>query len=222
MPYIDLSLTTIFQQATGVVQAVLAALVLCSLLCWAIILEKAAALIGLRRQAAAFEAWVRSPAASFTAAVPGDLATALVTSGRAEWEDPKPGESAADRRDRIERAMRDAMVSELLRAEARLSYLATIGSTAPFIGLFGTVWGIMHSFAGIAQANDTSLAVVAPGIAEALSATAIGLVAAIPASIGYNKLAGDFGGLSRRLALAIGALVRRASDIREGGRRDAA
>lgn len=105
--------------------------------------------------------------------------------------------------------MRDSLVEQLGQAERRLSYLATIGSTAPFIGLFGTVWGIMHSFAGIAQANETSMAVVAPGIAEALSTTAIGLAAAIPASIAYNKFSADFAGLFRRFSLSIGRLARR-------------
>ena len=100
---------------------------------------------------------------------------------------------------RIEQAMRETAAGHLRRVEPGLPLLATIGSTAPFIGLLGTVWGIMHSFAGIAASNDTSLAVVAPGIAEALFATAIGLVAAIPAVMAYNKLATDLGRLGQRL-----------------------
>ncbi|HXP95817.1 MAG TPA: MotA/TolQ/ExbB proton channel family protein [Telmatospirillum sp.] len=207
MPPIDLSLSAIFQQSTGVVQAVLIVLLACSILCWTIILEKAALLIGLFRQTAALE---KAAANGGLSALPAfGIARAIAAAGREEASDAKPGESAADRRDRIERAMRDAMLATLVKAEARLQYLATIGSSAPFIGLFGTVWGIMHSFAAIAVANDTSLAVVAPGIAEALSTTAVGLAAAIPASIAYNKLASDFGGLARRLSLAISRLIRR-------------
>jgi biopolymer transport protein TolQ len=207
MPPIDLSLNAIFQQSTGVVQAVLIILLLCSILCWTIILEKAALLIGLSRQTKALEKAVANGGLSTLPAI--GIARAIAVAGREEAGDSKHGESAADRRDRIERAMRDAMLDKLVRSEVRLPYLATIGSSAPFIGLFGTVWGIMHSFAAIATANDTSLAVVAPGIAEALSTTAVGLAAAIPASIAYNKLASDFGGLARRLSLAISRLVRR-------------
>src|SRR5207248_1686186 len=92
-------------------------------------------------------------------------------------------ETAGERRERVERAMRLALNGEMRRLETNLPFLATLGSAAPFIGLFGTVWGIMRSFAGIAAANNTSLAVVAPGIAEALFATAMGLAAAIPAVV---------------------------------------
>jgi biopolymer transport protein TolQ len=203
MPPIDLSLTALYSQASGLVQAVLLTLLGCSVLCWSIILEKALLLVGLSRQTRALE-W---------AAVNGDLRhLPEVGLGGAlavdEVRDHPPGESHVERHARLERAVTGAMAGELLKAERRLPYLATIGSSAPFIGLFGTVWGIMHSFASIAQANDTSLAVVAPGIAEALSTTAIGLAAAIPASIAYNKLASDFQGLSRRLALAAPRLVR--------------
>ena len=98
-----------------------------------------------------------------------------------------PAETAGEFRGRLEHAMRAAIAATLRRAEPGLPLLATIGSIAPFVGLFGTVWGIMHSFAGIAAQQDTSLAIVAPGIAEALFATAIGLVAAIPAVIAYNR-----------------------------------
>ncbi|MDR3436092.1 MotA/TolQ/ExbB proton channel family protein [Telmatospirillum sp.] len=207
MAPVDLSLSAIFQQATGVVQAVLIILMLCSVGCWAIILEKAVVLIGLSRQAKVLE--TMAAAGGLPALPTSSAAQAIVANGRQEWNDAKAGESAADRRDRIERAMRDALLEHLVTAEKRLPYLATIGSSAPFIGLFGTVWGIMHSFAAIAVANETSLAVVAPGIAEALSTTAVGLAAAIPASIAYNKIASDFSGTARRISLAIARLVRR-------------
>jgi biopolymer transport protein ExbB/TolQ len=114
------------------------------------------------------------------------------------------GETPVERRDRIERAMRLALNAELRRLEVRLPFLATLGSAAPFIGLFGTVWGIMRSFEGIAAANNTSLAVVAPGIAEALFATAMGLAAAIPAVVAYNKITVDLGRFAGRMQGLIG------------------
>ena len=194
MPPIDLSLTALYSQASGLVQAVLLTLLGCSVLCWSIILEKALLLVGLSRQTRALE-W---------AAVNGDLRhLPEVGLGGAlavdEVRDHPPGESHVERHARLERAVTGAMAGELLKAERRLPYLATIGSSAPFIGLFGTVWGIMHSFASIAQANDTSLAVVAPGIAEALFATAIGLIAAIPATIFYNKFTSEVNRQAARL-----------------------
>jgi biopolymer transport protein TolQ len=100
---------------------------------------------------------------------------------------------------RIDRVMQVTMGREMEGLERHMSFLATVGSTAPFIGLFGTVWGIMNSFNAIAQSKDTSLAVVAPGIAEALFATALGLVAAIPAVVAYNKLSADLGRYAARL-----------------------
>ncbi len=115
------------------------------------------------------------------------------------WRDQDPSETRAERRDRIERAMRAALGLEMKRLQNGLALLATSGSTAPFIGLFGTVWGIMNSFSSIAKSQDTSLAVVAPGIAEALFATAIGLVAAIPAVLAYNKITTDLSRFAGRL-----------------------
>jgi biopolymer transport protein TolQ len=105
----------------------------------------------------------------------------------------------ASLQDRIERVMQVTVGREMERLERFMAYLATVGSTAPFVGLFGTVWGIMNSFQSIAASKNTSLSVVAPGIAEALFATALGLVAAIPAVIAYNKLSTDFGRYAGRL-----------------------
>src|SRR5206468_9790844 len=119
--------------------------------------------------------------------------TAVLAAGRDERNNGDPAETSSERRDRIERAMRLVLNSELRRLETRLPFLATLGSAAPFVGLFGTVWGIMHSFAAIAAANNTSLAVVAPGIAESLFATAMGLAAAIPAVVAYNKITVELG-----------------------------
>ena len=116
---------------------------------------------------------------------------------------------------RIERVMDIAMGREMDRLERHMTFLASVGSAAPFIGLFGTVWGIMNAFTSIAAAKNTSLAVVAPGIAEALFATALGLVAAIPAVIGYNKLSNDLGRYAGRLeafAGEFGAILSRKLD----------
>jgi biopolymer transport protein TolQ len=130
----------------------------------------------------------------------------IVAAGHEAWRDQDPSESRAERRERIERAMRTALSADLRQLQVGLPFLATTGSAAPFIGLFGTVWGIMNSFSAIAASQDTSLSVVAPGIAEALFATAIGLVAAIPAVIAYNKLTTDLGRLQHSFMAGIATL----------------
>lgn len=205
---LELSPLQIFQQATGVVQLVVILLALASLIGWAVILEKLLLMGRLRRQVRRFEQQppdTRPEAGDDLAAVL--QAAALEALGRRH-----AGEAPGETRDRIERRLRETQAEVLMAAEQRLPYLATIASAAPFIGLFGTVWGIMHAFLGIARNQDTSLATVAPGIAEALAATAIGLLTAIPAAIAYNKLAGDFSLLARRLNLAI---ARRARQLLE-------
>ena len=135
-----------------------------------------------------------------------------------------PGETVSEVRARISDAMARAASELLTRSEGGLPNLAVISSVAPFIGLFGTVWGIMSSFAAISQANDTSLATVAPGIAESLAATAYGLAAAIPASIGYNRIGAAFARLGQDMASlveerALKLISRPAAVAREGGPR---
>ena len=120
-------------------------------------------------------------------ACPG-FTRSIAEAGLAEGQEPSVGESRADFRARLESGMRVALAGHLDRLENRALFLATVAASSPFIGLFGTVWGIMHSFIGIAASGETTLAVVAPGIAEALFATALGLVAAIPAVIAFNKI----------------------------------
>jgi biopolymer transport protein ExbB/TolQ len=209
---INLSLLDLFIQATVVVQGVLLLLLAASLLGWSVIIEKALTLRRLGRQAGSFEQ-LRASLASRPQTRGDGLAGELQQAGLAEIACPHPGEHPSDARDRVERSMRESLAAVLMQAEQRLGYLATIGSAAPFIGLFGTVWGIMHAFAGIARHHDTSLAAVAPGIAEALAATAIGLVTAIPAAIAYNKLAGDFSMFSRRMNLGIARFARQLVDL---------
>jgi biopolymer transport protein ExbB/TolQ len=194
------------------VKAVAALLALVSVACWAIILEKTAALRRLRREAAAIAAAAASSGAPAenTGGARHGLAATTLRAGVREWREGRDeGESRAEFRDRMERAMRAAVAAELRAAEPGLPFLATTGATAPFIGLFGTVWGIMNSFAGIAASNDTSLAVVAPGIAEALFVTALGLVAAIPAVVAYNRLAGRLGRVRAEAMAAAAALAAR-------------
>ncbi|MDI3308458.1 MAG: MotA/TolQ/ExbB proton channel family protein [Acetobacteraceae bacterium] len=185
-PMPDFTLLGLVLQADPVVQGVMALLLLASLACWAIIIEKAMVLARLKREVGSL---VALAAAGGNTAPEGEgLAATVLRAGLAEWREGRDAaESAGEFRDRLERAMRAALSAALRKAEPGLPLLATIGSVSPFIGLFGTVWGIMHSFSGIAERQDTSLATVAPGIAEALFATAIGLVAAIPAVIAYNR-----------------------------------
>lgn len=202
----DLSMMSLILNADPVVQAVIAMLVIASVLCWGLIIEKFVRLTGLRRQVVALEDAAR--AGNVDAVADTGFASAILIAAEAERRDgDQPGEALATVRARIERAMRGAMRGELKRIETGLPFLATVGSAAPFIGLFGTVWGIMHSFTAIAQAKDTSLAVVAPGIAEALFATAIGLAAAIPAVVAYNQIAVSLGRAGDRSGAAISRLA---------------
>ncbi len=191
----DLSLWTLFWDASPVVKAVIALLILLSVMCWSIIIEKAIRLAGLRKQIKQ----LHQATATGTAAGATGIGKVILEAAHAEAADRLGDETRTELRDRIERAMRIALATELRKVEPGLPFLATVGSAAPFIGLFGTVWGIMHSFANIASAQNVSLAVVAPGIAEALFATAIGLAAAIPAVIAYNKLAIDLGRLGQEI-----------------------
>ena len=204
----ELSMIALFLQADAIVKGVMILLLLASVACWAVILDKTARLTRLARDTRRFEAAVAGggmPGPDGLGIVPG----AILAAGRAEWRDHSDNESRAERRERIERAMRAALAAGLREMETGLPFLATVGSAAPFIGLFGTVWGIMNSFTAIAQSNDTSLAVVAPGIAEALFATALGLVAAIPAVIAYNKISTALGRQAQRLNAAVGTLGNR-------------
>lgn len=219
----DLSILELVLNADPVVQAVMAGLVLASVACWAIILEKIIRMISLRR--ARREIDLASQGQGFSGQERSRLAKAVYAAAYAEaTEGAAPDETQNDRRARLERAMRTAMKSELKRLESGLPFLATLGSAAPFIGLFGTVWGIMNSFTAIASQKDTSLAVVAPGIAEALFATALGLAAAIPAVIAYNQFAVRLGSASEKLSVSIAALAKKMArrGQRPGAREEAA
>ena len=207
----ELSPWALFLQADIVVKVVMLILVLASLFCWAIIFDKSIRLRGVARQAEEFERafWSGGSLDELYDRI-GERAShpmALIfVAAMKEWRRfvSRGGQvSDAIRLEGLQRRVAHAMevttTRELEGLEKYVGFLATVGSTAPFVGLFGTVWGIMNSFASIAQSKDTSLAVVAPGIAEALFATAIGLIAAIPAVVAYNKLSADLDRFSQRL-----------------------
>ena len=202
----DFSMIALFMQADWVVKSIMVGLLLASVWCWAIIANRAAAFARARADMAAFD---RAFAASSTLAelrdsyggAPVSGLPAVLVAGMEEWDRSHALEvaTAPGLQARLEIALDLAVSEEAAKLERRLGFLATIGSAGPFIGLFGTVWGIMNAFTAIATAENTSLAVVAPGIAEALLATALGLLAAIPAVVGYNKLSADAGRLTARL-----------------------
>lgn len=198
---------SLIAEADPVVKAVLLVLLLASLWSWTIIFDKVLRYARLRRRSRAFERAFWSGAALddlyLQLGAKADHPMALMFgAAMEEWRDaPRPGPAAEQSGllQRIGKIMGLTLERELETLERHLSSLATIGATAPFVGLFGTVWGIMTSFQAIAVTKQTSLAVVAPGIAEALFATALGLVAAIPAVIAYNKISNDLGRYGGRL-----------------------
>ncbi len=200
-----LSPIALFLQADLVVKTVMIGLLLASIWTWAVILSFLFRLGGTRRKIAAFERdfWKAEDIDAFHRREgESSLPIARVFgAGVAEWRRSTAG-GQVDRggtRERLATAMGAAVASEIDALSDRLNILATVGSVAPFVGLFGTVWGIMRSFTGIAAAQNTSLAVVAPGIAEALFATAIGLFAAIPAVIAYNRFSHGINRIEARL-----------------------
>jgi TolQ protein len=212
----DLTLGQLVLHADPVVQIALALLVILSVWSWAIMVDKFIEITRARRAIRKLEAEVRDGQAPEKVAADDKHPCAdVVRAGVAEWRAPPPvKESLGEERERVERSMRNELAYEVRRMEKRLPFLATVGSAAPFIGLFGTVWGIMNSFTAIAQAHDTSLAVVAPGIAQALIGTAFGLAAAIPAVMAYNKFATEIGRYVGRMQTLIstvgGQLVKQA------------
>jgi biopolymer transport protein ExbB/TolQ len=202
----DYSFYGMLMQADPVVKGVMLGLALASVVCWAIIFEKMLRLSWLRGQVRGLESVAASGAASDK---DRGLVKNLLDAGEEELHDgASRGEDRSGVRARLERAMRGKLRSELQRQEAGLPFLATIGSSAPFIGLFGTVWGIMNSFTAIGLQQDTSLATVAPGIAEALFATALGLAAAIPAVMAYNAVSVSLGRLAARASSSLADIAK--------------
>ncbi len=204
-----LSIVSVFLRADPIVKAVMVLLLIASLWSWTIIVNKWLAFGTLRRRATKFEKIFWSGQSldelyqQFAAKADHPMAATFVAALR-EWrrafEGGPPREAMLPGiNNRIEKAMSVTILRETDGLERQLGFLATVGSTAPFVGLFGTVWGIMNSFTAIAAQHNTTLAVVAPGIAEALFATAMGLLAAIPAVIFYNRFVNEIGRYSTRL-----------------------
>jgi biopolymer transport protein ExbB/TolQ len=198
------SVIEMFLAADDVVKAVMILLLLASISCWVIIIEKAIVLRSISRDVLKFKRLAQNIQDNIEPSDYPGFTAAVVETGLDESDDHAGNETRADYRDRVERSMRSALASQVYRLESRVTFLATLGSTCPFIGLFGTVWGIMNSFIGIAASGETTLSVVAPGIAEALSATAMGLVAAIPAVIAFNKINATVKKISKEAQMAIG------------------
>ncbi len=206
----DLSMFGLFIMADPIVKAVMLALILASIWCWAVIIAKRSTLKKLNKKANMFEDsfWSGEPLDKIYQRVKNSKPDPLLTTfsaGMDEWQQgiaggvPVRESMQASLRQRVERAMNVAIGREINALEKGMTFLASVGSTAPFVGLFGTVWGIMNSFTSIAASNNTSLAVVAPGIAEALFATALGLVAAIPAVVAYNVFSNGINRYADRL-----------------------
>jgi biopolymer transport protein ExbB/TolQ len=189
MEQVSLSPVAMFMGAGPVGKAVMLTLVAASIYTWVLIALGAYSAIKIGKAA-------RSARAGENVGVLGPVEAA----GKEAAALDVPGESIGERRERIAEMMTRTAREFLAQEEGGLPNLAVISSTAPFIGLFGTVWGIMSSFAGIAASQDTSLAVVAPGIAEALAATAYGLAAAIPAAVGYNRIGASFARVGQEVA----------------------
>ncbi len=204
---LDFSIMSLFLRADLVVKSVIIILLLASVWCWAIIFDKLAGLRRLNKRSKEFENTFWSGGSlddlyDRLASQPGDPMSAIFVAAMREWRRVPAatnGSTSIGLADRIDRVMQITLSREMDRAERYMTFLATTGSTAPFVGLFGTVWGIMNSFQSIAISKNTSLAVVAPGIAEALFATALGLLAAIPAVVAYNKLTRDLDRYAGRL-----------------------
>jgi len=207
---LDLSIISLFIQADIIVKIVIVVLMAASFWSWTVIFDKIIKLRRLRRDAEHFEEsfWSGGSLDDLYDRVgtrPMDPMSAVFAAAMREWRRSAAKGLAASTvlrtnlQARIERVMHVTVSREMERVERFMPFLATVGSTSVFVGLFGTVWGIMNSFQAIAATKNTSLAVVAPGIAESLFATAVGLVAAIPAVVAYNKFSTDFGRYAGRL-----------------------
>ena len=199
---LDVSFWGLIIEADFVVKIVMIILLIASIWSWAIIIDKSRKFIKLKKQASVFEAafWSGDSLEDLydkQANSPEHPLASVFVAGMYEWTRVNDKNSLSNEKiqtglqERIHQVMHVAVIRELENIEKNIGFLATVGSTAPFIGLFGTVWGIMNSFQSIAVAQNTNLSVVAPGIAEALFATALGLFVAIPAVVAYNKITSD-------------------------------
>jgi len=197
----DFSLWSLFLRADFIVKSVILMLIGCSIYSWAIIIEKFRLFKKINLESEEFEKrfWKSKSAETFYNSLPAEVENPTALLFKDTMQSLLKVKSKTNINERMESILEVNIEKQILKIDKGFTFLATVGSTAPFIGLFGTVWGIMNSFQSIAISRNTSLAIVAPGIAEALFATALGLLAAIPAVVAYNKFNNDTKKYSQRL-----------------------
>ena len=197
----DFSLLNLFLRADIVVKSVIIILILCSIYSWAVIIEKFRLFKKINKSSEEFEEkfWNSKSAENFYNSLPTKVEDPMALAFQSAMEGLLKKKSKTNLSERMTAMLESGVEKQMTKIEKGFTFLATVGSTAPFIGLFGTVWGIMNSFQSIAISRNTSLAIVAPGIAEALFATALGLLAAIPAVVAYNKFNTDSQKYSQKL-----------------------
>ena len=198
---IDFSLWSLFKRADFVVKSVILMLIVCSVYSWAIMIEKFKLFKKINIETEMFEEkfWKSKSAETFYNSLPADLENPMGLLFKESMQTLLKAKSKSNLNERMSSMLEANIEKQMAKLDKGFIFLATVGSTAPFIGLFGTVWGIMNSFQSIAISRNTSLAIVAPGIAEALFATALGLLAAIPAVVAYNKFNNDSKKYSQKL-----------------------
>ncbi|MDA9104812.1 protein TolQ [Candidatus Pelagibacter ubique] len=197
----DFSLWSLFLRADFIVKSVIFMLIGCSIYSWAVIIEKFRLFKKINLESEEFEEkfWKSKSAESFYNSLPADVENPTALLFKDTMQSLLKAKSKTNLNERMASILEVNIEKQISKIDKGFTFLATVGSTAPFIGLFGTVWGIMNSFQSIAISRNTSLAIVAPGIAEALFATALGLLAAIPAVVAYNKFNNDSKKYSQRL-----------------------
>jgi biopolymer transport protein TolQ len=197
----DFSLWSLFIRADFIVKSVILMLIICSIYSWAVIIEKFRLFKKINLESEEFEEkfWKSKSAETFYNSLPANLDNPMALLFRDSMQTLLKAKNKSNLNERMSSMLEVNIEKQIVKLEKGFTFLATVGSTAPFIGLFGTVWGIMNSFQSIAISRNTSLAIVAPGIAEALFATALGLLAAIPAVVAYNKYNNDAKKYSQKL-----------------------
>jgi biopolymer transport protein TolQ len=197
----DFSLWSLFLRADFIVKSVILMLIGCSIYSWAVIIEKFRLFKKINLESEEFEEkfWKSKSAETFYNSLPADIENPTALLFKDTMQSLLKAKSKTNLNERMASILEVNIEKQISKIDKGFTFLATVGSTAPFIGLFGTVWGIMNSFQSIAISRNTSLAIVAPGIAEALFATALGLLAAIPAVVAYNKFNNDSKKYSQRL-----------------------
>ena len=197
----DFSLWSLFLRADFIVKSVILTLIACSIYSWAIIIEKFKLFKKINKESEEFEEkfWRSKSAETFYNSLPANLENPMALLFKDAMQTLLKAKNKANLSHRMSGMLEVSIEKQISKIDKGFTFLATVGSTAPFIGLFGTVWGIMNSFQSIAISRNTSLAIVAPGIAEALFATALGLLAAIPAVVAYNKFNLDSKKYSQKL-----------------------